>query len=127
MNNYTAEEQEMNRKAWVEALRSGEYEQTTGFLHTDNGYCCLGVACEVSGLGRWKNDVDRQFYITNDDDRQTTVLPDKVRQWLGLYDNGGVAIHTDNSKVDLTELNDGGASFEEIADKIENGKGVYYE
>lgn len=36
---------------WVEALRSGEYEQGRGRLRvTDNAgdsFCCLGVACEI--------------------------------------------------------------------------------
>lgn len=36
---------------WVEALRSGEYQQTQGKLHdnTSNSYCCLGVLCRVVG------------------------------------------------------------------------------
>jgi hypothetical protein len=34
--------------AWVEALRSGEYEQGTGCLKSTEGqYCCLGVLGEV--------------------------------------------------------------------------------
>jgi hypothetical protein len=35
---------------WVEALRSGRYQQATGKLMTEEGYCCLGVLCEVAGL-----------------------------------------------------------------------------
>jgi hypothetical protein len=34
-------------ETWVEALRSGEYKQTTGALQDNSGYCCLGVACRV--------------------------------------------------------------------------------
>ena len=33
--------------AWIKALRSGKFKQTTGTLQDRNGYCCLGVACEV--------------------------------------------------------------------------------
>lgn len=33
---------------WVDALRSGKYEQTTGVLQDSKGYCCLGVACKVN-------------------------------------------------------------------------------
>lgn len=36
------------KKLWVEALRSGEYKQTKHLLHDDEGYCCLGVLCEVT-------------------------------------------------------------------------------
>ena len=32
---------------WIEALRSGKYAQGKGALQTEDGYCCLGVACEV--------------------------------------------------------------------------------
>lgn len=35
---------------WVEALRSGEYKQTQGFLEKEGSYCCLGVYCEVTGI-----------------------------------------------------------------------------
>jgi hypothetical protein len=44
-----------NRKKWVKALRSGKYKQTSGRLVRDGKYCCLGVACDVSGLGRWRS------------------------------------------------------------------------
>lgn len=32
-------------RAWLKALRSGKYDQTTGRLEDENGFCCLGVAC----------------------------------------------------------------------------------
>lgn len=32
-------------RKWIKALRSGKYNQTTGSLQDDSGYCCLGVAC----------------------------------------------------------------------------------
>lgn len=32
---------------WLTALRSGEYSQTKTRLQDSQGYCCLGVACEV--------------------------------------------------------------------------------
>lgn len=32
---------------WIQALRSGEFNQAKGALETDNGYCCMGVACEI--------------------------------------------------------------------------------
>lgn len=36
---------------WCEALESGEYEQTKDCLHENgDGYCCLGVACELAIL-----------------------------------------------------------------------------
>ena len=42
---------------WLAALRSGEYKQIEGALrlveYDKVGYCCLGVACEISGQGTW--------------------------------------------------------------------------
>lgn len=38
-----------DKKAWILALRSGEYKQGTGGLVGRNGYCCLGVAQCVLG------------------------------------------------------------------------------
>lgn len=35
---------------WVKALRSGEYEQTTGQLERGGRYCCLGVYCKVNNI-----------------------------------------------------------------------------
>lgn len=36
------------KKRWLEALRSGEYGQTTGSLTDDEGaFCCLGVLCDI--------------------------------------------------------------------------------
>lgn len=32
---------------WINALRSGEFSQTTGRLQTSEGHCCLGVACAL--------------------------------------------------------------------------------
>lgn len=39
---------------WLEALRSGKFKQAKGTLREEPpqggiGYCCLGVACEISG------------------------------------------------------------------------------
>lgn len=35
-------------RAWIDALRSGEYKQTTGRLRNCYGYCALGVGCDVA-------------------------------------------------------------------------------
>src|SRR5688572_11113721 len=46
----TLEQQKANRKLWVEALRSGKYEQGTGQLaNGDGGFCCLGVLAICAG------------------------------------------------------------------------------
>jgi hypothetical protein len=38
-----------NAQKWVEALRSGKYQQTRYLISRKDGkYCCLGVACELA-------------------------------------------------------------------------------
>lgn len=35
------------QKKWLEALRSGKYEQGSSYLYNRGNYCCLGVLYEV--------------------------------------------------------------------------------
>lgn len=61
---------------WVEALRSGKYQQGQGKLCTrDCKYCCLGVLCEVLG---YKTDPDphRPFHTYQG---QSGLLPHDAR------------------------------------------------
>jgi hypothetical protein len=41
------------KSKWLTALRSGNYKQSKMQLKSDDGYCCLGVLCEVSGEGEF--------------------------------------------------------------------------
>lgn len=41
------------KSKWIAALRSGEFEQTTGILQARDGdnklsFCCLGVLCKIA-------------------------------------------------------------------------------
>lgn len=117
-----------NVRKWVDALRSGEYEQTTGRLRDDAGFCCLGVACDLYGKEKnvaWEE--DGVFLGRND------LLPPAVREWLGLDRNNpelayispgddDIVVGTSSYGVYLpaSELNDDyGWTFEQIADAIE--------
>ena len=106
---YTTEETKSNRKKWVEALRSGKYEQTKGTLKTEDKFCCLGVACDISGLAGWTDD---DLYM-----RRLSYLPIDVADWLGLEDREG-AFRIGNELVYLSALNDKGYTFEMIANII---------
>jgi hypothetical protein len=119
MTTWTPEEQREHRKLWVEALRSGKYTQGTGALLNEGNYCCLGVACDISELGRWDDD-DYVVPAPSQEDgvyRACDVLPPAVQQWLGLSDNGGAM----PARPALFQENDDhGKSFAEIADIIES-------
>ena len=42
------------KKTWLAALRSGKYKQGREYLHSDNKFCCLGVAYDARG-GKWND------------------------------------------------------------------------
>jgi hypothetical protein len=104
-----------NVKAWIKALRSGEYEQTTSALSQDGKYCCLGVACEVAIKSGLTIDVMLDIDGCKIYDGQGLSLPGSVIEWLGYYRPepklGGLVV---------TALNDHqGWTFNKIADHIE--------
>lgn len=78
-------------KLWIDALRSGDYKQTTGCLVDGNGYCCLGVGTEVAiknglpyrrvGLVGYRPESDPESEPEN------TVLPKAVADWYGVSEN----------------------------------------
>ena len=114
MITWTKEQQAEHRKLWVEALRSGKYKQTRKRLRDETGFCCLGVACEVSGLGRW---VEGRFVLNGDEVTSASImLPQAVREFYGIaHGEGGFG------KSGLTHENDSvRATFEQIADIIES-------
>ncbi len=77
-------------------LRSGRLRQTTGRLKEfDNSYCCLGVACEISGLGKFDNDLHFLGQALN--------LPYEVQEFYGFPEKYGFKF----GGVELTLLNDG--------------------
>jgi len=94
---------------WVEALRSGEYKQASQALRENDGFCCLGVLCDLAGkhgLGEWEQDT---WFLGCG-----ASVPVEVRQWSGLKTSYGTL-----GNRTLAEMNDDGATFAEIADLIE--------
>jgi hypothetical protein len=63
-----------DKKKWVEALRSGAYIKSKGYLADPytGGFCCLGVACAI-GIATPYNDqnyaVNREFLPSDIQDR----------------------------------------------------------
>lgn len=118
-----------NAKAWVAALRSGTIKQHRHYLGNATGArCCLGVACDLAAeagvIEPGKVVGDRVWYYSDDPSGGWTSLPDAVMRWLGLETNRGT--YGNLNLTDLTVLNDGGATFEEIADIIESEpKGLF--
>lgn len=138
---WTKEQQREHRQELYKALRNGGFEQDKYLLHSDKGgYCCLGVACEVSGLGHWgdeeistslysdKNEVQvlvvtgRQ-YKTTAGNQSVQVLPPDVKDYYGFDDNAGFRTtklgFPEVGGEHLASLNDSGFTFDQIADLME--------
>lgn len=95
------------KEKWIAALRSGNYKQCKGMLRSSDGFCCLGVLCDVLYPEDWRFNSWNWFH--ND---YLRLLPSKVVKGAGLFGHN----------VEITDLiweNDEGKTFDEIADTIE--------
>jgi hypothetical protein len=91
---------------WVEALRSGKYQQAQEFLKVQVtpdmcSFCCLGVLQEVLAADG--------VVIGKDEDGELLDL-DEATERLGL---------TEKQQLDVSNMNDDGYPFDRIADHIE--------
>ncbi len=101
------------KQRWVDALRSGNYEQGHHALCNveadgSKSYCCLGVLQDVAG--------EVEFLHLDDGGLRPKGFPSS--EWMethGITDGG-----RKSTMYDLAQMNDsGGKSFREIADYIE--------
>lgn len=99
---------------WVEELRSEEREQGTGHLRQGDKYCCLGVYCEFVAEITPQVSLPNEIFEFNG---AREFLPDSVAEDFGWNDNPSVYI--DGVRHPLSELNDSGMTFSQIADIIE--------
>lgn len=103
------------KKQWVEALRSGKYEQGSGSLRLENHgtslHCCLGVLCEnvPDDLVKWDDEIE-EFYFKKDPVSHENEFIEPILEEVGFDED--VMRH-------LAKMNDDGKTFLEIADWIE--------
>lgn len=99
---------------WIANLRSGKYAQGRGLLRgLANDYCCLGVLCDISGLGQWENRTDdsMMLFISDKGKPYMEDVVGELREDLGL---------TNDQVNKLISLNDTEKlTFAQIADWIE--------
>lgn len=116
----TKEEYAERRERWAQALESGQYAQTKELLHNESGYCCLGVLCDIAGV-KWERQEKRgEAYYTYDDnnmERGVSLLTRAMCEWIGLTTSDG-RFGPKGSEEKLTDLNDQGKDFKEIAEII---------
>lgn len=84
---------------WVEALTSGDYQQTKGALTRidrstgDVTSCCLGVLCEVAVKNGVVMEVVDELGIREYGEAQNAYcLPEEVMEWAGLGDDPNPAL-----------------------------------
>lgn len=98
------------KQLWVQALRSGKYQQGHGCLRTvNNTFCCLGVLADVINPDIWKLSDNLSYHWS--------IEPINCKwnsMWLMRYP---ISIELQQK---LAELNDTqGYDFQQIADWIE--------
>lgn len=128
---------------WTAALRSGEYQQTTGTLRSvldgKSSYCCLGVLTELAVAAGviepgvttlagvrtrydWRQIVERSTAAL--DMSTTSTLPRPVMEWADLSTDDACFALSGDGTIDgaytLVDLNDHARyTFEQIADVID--------
>jgi hypothetical protein len=124
------------QEEWLQALESGGYPQGRYRLVDQDGYCCLGVACEILGLKRVS---DFGGFWSSTRNRNAYYLPGNSWKKLGLRNNVGSLdkpvslsavtrkkVPTEECKCPadsndpgeckcLADFNDHGATFKQIA------------
>ena len=113
------------KQQWIQALKSSHYQQTTTYLRTEEGYCCLGVLCDL--YAKEHDDVEWDKDGEDDDYEflsEIQTLPIEVMKWAGLSDRDPYYvvpedIETGKMNICLSAMNDNGTSFEKIAQVIE--------
>lgn len=123
------------KQKWIDALRSGKYEQGSEKLRSQQGYCCLGVLCDLYAQehetqwefrGNEETNLQLMDYWYFED--QSEFLPDSVKEWAGLP-VGNPSVRVDVSEEDdendwfykdeIANLNDSGYTFNELSNVIE--------
>ena len=112
------------KQQWVTALRSGEYTQARWNLQTEQGFCCLGVLCDLYAK---ETGTEWEVSTTEDDepftyyyfDDHSNHLPEYVMKWADLESTSPSVKFAEGQLKELAILNDQGSTFEEIAQLIE--------
>lgn len=120
------------KREWIDALRSGAYRQGRRALHTvidqQDEFCCLGVLCDLAfQAGVISRELNGGIYMYGD---QGAELPLEVQQWAGLEHADPPVEHAEHdaqivsrwaaSDNTLAYLNDTGYDFGTIASLIED-------
>lgn len=111
------------KELWVQALRSGEYQQSRNSLRRNGGYCCLGVLCDLYAK---EHNVEWQInpkYAPNEQYQLNGcnyMLPSEVVTWAELESQDPGFKKDETEDTLLSYLNDHlKLNFNQIAQVIE--------
>lgn len=92
----------MNKEAkkWVEVLKTTELKQITGKLKKGDGFCCLGIACELNDPSLWS---ENKYGVYSDLDSGS--LPKFLFNKLRLKNEHGEFDLNDEIKSYLQNIN----------------------
>ena len=109
---------------WVKALKSGEFKQIKTRLHDGEGFCALGVLAALAmNEGICTYSPKKEAF-----DGRWETLSYNIMKWANIaqFDDeflepgaGKIKFIYKGKETSITDLNDNGLSFEEIADVIE--------
>lgn len=109
------------KQQWVEALRSGEYNQGRRYLHHEDKFCVLGVLCDLHSKetgNEWDphpSIIDgRSFYLG-----AGQFPPPEVHKWADLEVRINLHVPKRSESMPIAKVNDMFCTFEELADLIE--------
>jgi hypothetical protein len=124
------------KQKWIDALRSGEYEQGSEKLRSVSGYCCLGVLCDLYAQEHnteWEFRGNEETNLQPEDywyfDGKGEFLPKSVMDWAELESNNPI-VRSDIDVVnangeddcfynEIANLNDMGYTFNDLSKMIE--------
>ena len=104
------------KSRWLAALRSGKFAQGTGRLTLDNSYCCLGVLAHVA-----KEELQAAGFVVAETDDDLYVQDCWGNRHRGdlMAKSEATGMPSGADQSTLIAMNDGGESFDTIADWIE--------
>jgi len=136
------DEKRANLTRLLETLKSGEYTHTSGRLRSPvNGYCCLGVMCNLVKPDAWQSQIDPYSENPNEikdwkfelgtfaaDDDHTSFPAEDIAIEFGFADkqgslrgkDGDVGLYVNDSCfASLSEVNDDFTSFDPVIQILE--------
>jgi len=105
-------------REWLKALRSGDFKQTTeGALQDSIGFCCLGVGCALF-IPKDEQSLNKDGFLKDNYPEYQESL--NIPLWLKNLNADKRYKYGHLVEQRISNVNDNGASFTEIADLLES-------